>query len=64
MRQKRKQLQMRQEKKMISLKDLLDMVFTESIEGNKAPESAKGLSPIRYDLELIEAEDGTLNWVE
>ncbi len=55
---------------MISLKVLLDIVSTESLEQNRPYlEDNRGkrntdLPPIRYDLELIESEDGSLYWVE
>lgn len=64
---------------MISLKKLLDMVWADAVErcgmseeewrrrGCPLPEQPKEptqLSPIRYDLELIEGPDGKVYWVE
>lgn len=51
---------------MISIDKLVDMVATEVITEWTDPYSFKNpnLPPIRYDLQLIEEEDGTLTWEE
>lgn len=54
---------------MISIKNLLNMVTTEAFE--RGPEDSHfdvrpktNLPPIRYDLELIEQQDGSYKWME
>lgn len=49
---------------MISPENLLNMVCTEASEGTPPPAPARELPVLRYDLELIEREDGSLEWVE
>jgi len=56
---------------MISLKKLLDMVCTEAIESiaeekrqNPNNTTGQALPLIRYNLELIQSEDGNPYWVE
>lgn len=48
---------------MISIDDMLGIIATEAAESGPEPASTKGES-FQYDLELIQHEDGTLEWVE
>jgi hypothetical protein len=56
---------------MICLENLLNMICTESFESTPVGPRRKDAlpkpdepPPMRYDLELIEHEDGSLEWVE
>lgn len=53
---------------MISLNSLLNMVATEAVEATEqSGESYSGKTEtpcIRYNLELIEQSDGSLEWME
>lgn len=49
---------------MNSLEDIMGFIHTEAVEHGGDTESPDRLPPIRYDLELIEDNDGTVRWEE